>query len=68
MTNFIYTTIERRRTGTDTYKGTFEATTKPTDEELIDRIDKCNFGGRVNSCKETNEANIYYFDVEIYRD
>lgn len=67
MTNIKYT-VENTRTGRDIYRGTFEATIKPTNEELIDTMDKNNFGGYVNYCVETDKLNEYRFDVEIYRD
>lgn len=67
MTNFNYTR-ENTRTGRDIYKGTFEATAKPTNDELIDKLDCNNFGGCVNYCVATDKPNVYRFDVEIYRD
>lgn len=67
MTNIKYT-VENTRTGRDIYRGTFEATTKPTNDELIDAMDRNNFGGYVNYCIATDKPNEYRFDVEVYRD
>lgn len=67
MTNLEYVK-ESTRTGTDIYIGMFKAETKPTKEELINKLDRNNFGGYVVYCVATDKPNEYSFDVRIYRD
>lgn len=63
MTNIKYT-IDRSRESHE-YIGTFESTRKPTDSEIINTLDRNNFGGSVGFLREI-EPNVWEFVAEVW--